>query len=139
MSPTHSPSSPSIPGHTRDGNEQTNTNASPHYNTMAEWAGYQHALSMGTIVYNVRLSNSASQWGLKQLSNDDATGGDNAEADGGIVLFRTHTATHTYVRAKRVVIGSLQGSRTDSAVVRRHLEVRDGTDALHRRLGVPEV
>ena len=48
-------SSTSVPGHTRDGTEQTNTNAANWNNTMAEWAGYTHTQTFSnTVTYYLR-------------------------------------------------------------------------------------
>ncbi len=95
--------STSVPGHTRDGNEQTNTVTSPWYNTMAEWAGYTHALSMGTIDYDIRMAstsvNDRALWGLNHIS-DDVESTQSAHSCGGILLFRTHDASNTYIKAR---------------------------------------
>jgi hypothetical protein len=95
--------STSVPGHTRDGNEQTNTVTSPWYNTMAEWAGYTHALSMGTIDYDIRMASTSvgdrALYGLNHYSTDSAFD-DNAHACGGILLFRTYDGSNTYVKVK---------------------------------------
>jgi len=47
-------SSTGVPGHTRDGTEQTNTNAANWNNTMAEWAGYVHTQDFPSPDYYVR-------------------------------------------------------------------------------------
>ncbi len=95
--------STSVPGHTRDGNEQTNTVTSPWYNTMAEWAGYTHALSMGTIDYDIRMAstsvNDRALYGLLQEA-DDAETGQQAYARGGITLWSTYDGSNTYIKAK---------------------------------------
>ncbi len=92
-------SSTSVPGHTRDGNEQTNTNASPWNNTMAEWAGYTHTQSMGSITYGVRISTASATWGLKQASTHIEIE-NSAYAEGAITIWRIHDGSNTYIKAK---------------------------------------
>ena len=75
---------------------------------MNEWAGYLHAQSLGTIDYGVRISTSVSSWGLFQSSIDDVVD-DTASANGGLVIWRTHDATNTYIKAK--VVGEPISSR----------------------------
>ena len=73
--------------------------------TIAEWASYVHAISMGTIDYGVRISTSVSSWGLFQSSTDSNTTQDTANADGGLVIWRTHDSNNTYIKAKAVFPG----------------------------------
>ena len=79
-----------------------------------EWASYVHGISMGTISYAVRISTAQSSWGLNQISSDDSGPGDNARADGAILIWSEYDGTNTYVKARRFVLGALQGTRTDS-------------------------
>ena len=68
-----------------------------------EWADYTHALSMGTIDYDVRMGttsvNDRALWGLQQ-SSDDAEFNQNAHACGGITVWRIHDGSNTYIKAK---------------------------------------
>ena len=75
-----------------------NVKAAP--DTISEWNGYTHEQSMGSITYAVRIATAYTAWGLNQEAEDDVGPGDGAEADGGIVLWRTHDGTNTYIRAK---------------------------------------
>ena len=47
-------------------NTTNDVKASP--DTMAEWANYTHAQSMGTITYGVRLSTAEATWGLTKFN-----------------------------------------------------------------------
>ena len=69
--------------------------------TIAEWAGYTHALSMGTIVYGVRMgtTSQAANYGLLQASTDD-TVDENAHACGGVTVWRIHDGSNTYIKVK---------------------------------------
>ena len=120
------PASPAIPGHTRDGNEQTNTNASPHYNTMAEWAGYTHAQDLNVQEYLVRFSvPSGSTWpqttyGLWQESVEyDNQNISESEREGGIYLFTKQVGGSTWVYADRLIPG--QGEVGNSSSGKRYL------------------
>ncbi len=62
-------SSTSVPGHTRDGNEQTNTNASPWNNTMAEWAGYTHTQDFATPTYYAKTGTVTGDWCIHSASS----------------------------------------------------------------------
>lgn len=93
-------------------NTTNNVEVTP--DTIAEWASYVHGISMGTISYAVRISTAQSSWGLNQISSDDSGPGDNARADGAILIWSEYDGTNTYVKARRFVLGALQGTRTDS-------------------------
>ena len=79
-------------------NTTNNVEATP--DTIAEWAGYIHAQSMGTIDYGVRISTANSSWGIEQNSTSFVID-DTATASGGITIWRTHDGSNTYIRAKR--------------------------------------
>ena len=66
-----------------------------------EWADYTHALSMGTIDYDIRMGTTSQvpNYGLNQYSSHSQVD-DSAHACGGILLFRTHDGSNTYIKVK---------------------------------------
>ena len=76
-------------------------NSAPH--TMSEWAGYVHTLSMGTIDYDIRMAttsaNDRALYGLNHISEHEESL-QSAHACGGILLFRTHDGSNTYIKVK---------------------------------------
>ena len=100
--------STSVPGHTRDGNEQTNTNASPWNNTMAEWAGYTHSGTIGAITYlTIGRREELGVWpqtgyGLYEFAIELAIP-EESTADGGIYLFTKQVSGETWLYADRIV------------------------------------
>ena len=116
--------STSVPGHTRDGTEQTNTNAANWNNTMAEWAGYTHSVSLGTIVYNIRFVTAdptwpTAGWGLYETADGWSNYlPDNQSEDGGIYLYTVASGSNTLIRADRLKNGDLD--ENDGPNVGRH-------------------
>jgi hypothetical protein len=92
--------STSVPGHTRDGNEQTNTTASPWYNTMAEWAGYTHTQDFSTPTYHTRVGATTSAYALRVFSSHVAS---EAEAAGGVYIFQREISGDTVFQAEVVL------------------------------------
>jgi hypothetical protein len=83
-------------------NTTNNVEATP--DTIAEWASYVHATSMGVINYRVRIATAISSWGLNVNSTHD-TQDDTANADSGLVIWRTHDGSNTYIKAKALFPG----------------------------------
>jgi len=81
---------------------------------ISEWFNYTHAISMGSITYAVRIAAAQASWGLNQEATDDVGPGENGNADGGIVLWRTYDGSNTYIRAKGLSLGQNATTNTRS-------------------------
>ena len=92
-------SSTSVPGHTRDGTEQTNTNAANWNNTMAEWAGYTHTQNFPNPTYHGRMGTTTSAYAVRVFRAHVAS---EAEAAGGVYIFQREISGDTVFQAEQV-------------------------------------